>query len=513
MKIKKLLALGLATLALTMTACGKKGGDEEQAVDIKGEYEILVWCGEGTKDLTAEYIRKFEAANEGVTFKETIEEVSEANAGTQMLTDIDAGADIYSFAQDQTARLIQGGALAKLGKGAAKNVTEQNDEGSVKAVTSGSDLYAYPMTSDNGYFMYYDKSVIGDTDITDLDALVTKCEQAGRNISYEFGSSGWYEVAPFFGNGCVSEWTTNSKGKFVSVKDTFNSEAGLAAAKAIQHMVQSTTHVDSSSAADFTAGTKSAIVISGTWNYENAKTALGDNLGIAELPSMNIGGKKVHLGSFAGYKLIGVKPQSDAKKAAACQKLAQFLTNKEAQLARFELKGWGPSNKEAQQDPAVQASPALKALKAQNEYSQVQGQIHGSWWDIMKALATAIKAAKTDAELQAALTVYDTAVKACVAENTSPWGLVGSFAASGWSTNVDFAQQDDGTWVLDYTLAADDEFKVRKGTDWDTFNDLQLTLPEGKIEQKADGNLKCLVAGEYHFVVDGEAGTLVITAK
>ena len=37
-------------------------------------------------------------------------------AEENLLIDIDAGADIYSFAQDQFARLVEGGALAKLGK-------------------------------------------------------------------------------------------------------------------------------------------------------------------------------------------------------------------------------------------------------------------------------------------------------------------------------------------------------------------------------------------------------------
>jgi arabinogalactan oligomer/maltooligosaccharide transport system substrate-binding protein len=364
--------------------------------------------------------------------------------------------------------------------------------------------------------MYYDKSVITNAaHVSSLEDLVADCEAANRNFSYEFGTSGWYEVAPFFGNGCVSEWTADNKGKFVAVKDTFNSDAGVAAAKAIQTLVKSSKHISSSSVADFSAATKSAVVVSGTWAYEDAKSILGDNLGVAELPSVKIGSKSVHLGSFSGYKLVGVKPQRDTKKAAVLHKVAEFLTNEESQLARFKAKSWGPSNKKAQQNAEVLANPALAALAKQNLHAVPQGQIHGSWWDLMKALATAIKAAPKgdDAALKAALKIYDEGVKACVAENKSPWGLVGSFAASKWSTNVDFTQGADGLWTLDYTLAANDEFKVRKGTDWDTFSGLKLTLPAGKISQKADGNLLCETAGEYHFVVDGDAGTLVITAK
>ena len=78
-------------------------------------------------------------------------------------------------------------------------VKADNDEGAVGAATVGSTLYAYPLTSDNGYFMYYDKSVV--TDPTDLDTIITDCEKAGKNIYMEI-NSGWYQTAFFFGTGC-----------------------------------------------------------------------------------------------------------------------------------------------------------------------------------------------------------------------------------------------------------------------------------------------------------------------
>ena len=48
---------------------------------------------------------------------------------------------------------LQAGALTKLGTKAAAEVTELNDSGAVAAATIGSDMWCYPMTSDNGYFL------------------------------------------------------------------------------------------------------------------------------------------------------------------------------------------------------------------------------------------------------------------------------------------------------------------------------------------------------------------------
>lgn len=509
MKIKKLLSLGLLAGALTMTACGG-GGGSEPTQDLSGKYDLLVWVGESAVDLTKKQIANFVTANPTIQITANVVGVSESESATKVLQDIDAGADLYCFAQDQFARLVQGSALAKLGKKKTEAVKKENDAGSVGAVTSGSDLFAYPLTSDNGYFMYYDKSVITNpAHLEDLDLLIADCKAAGKNISFEFETSGWYLASWFFGAGCTSTWTANNKGKFTSVKDDFNSDKGILAAKAAQKLVQSGIHVSSHDVADFGAATPSAVVVDGAWDYNAAVKALGDNLGAAPLPTVKVDGKSFHLGSFSGNKLLGVKPNTDAKKLAVCHELAAYLTGEACQVERFNEIAFGPSNLKAQQLPAVQANPALKALAAQNAYGVPQGQIHGSWWDIATALGASIKAAKTEADLRTALKVYDDAVKACVVAKEAAWGIIG--VGGNWSDNIALTKQDDGTFAGTQALAVGDEFKVRDGTDWDSFKALTLTLCDGIVSLGAGENLKCEVAGSYRFVVDGEAQTLVIT--
>ena len=88
---------------------------EETAVEKK-TYDITIWVAEKAVDLTKKQIENFNASNQlGLSFNATVEAVSEADSATQMITDVEAGGDIYCFAQDQFARLVQAGALAKLG--------------------------------------------------------------------------------------------------------------------------------------------------------------------------------------------------------------------------------------------------------------------------------------------------------------------------------------------------------------------------------------------------------------
>ena len=508
MKFKKVL-FPCALAAFMLIGCNPT----QQGENLKGTYNVTLWVSEveGVADQFKEQIRAFEAENEGIIIKETVEGVSESSSATQVLTDVDAAADIYCFAQDQTARLIEGGALAKLGKAAAQQVRDENDAGSVLAVTGGNDLYAYPLTSDNGYFMYYDKSVIGDTDLTDFEALLAKCVAEGRSFTFAAADSAWYLASWFFGTGCTSTWTTDETGAINGVVDTFNSANGLIAAKGLYKLVTSTAHKDASSVSAFDDATPAGVVVSGTWDYTTAAGILGEDLGVAELPCFHVGDQAYHLGSFSGNKLLGVKPQADAKKAAVLSKLALYLTGEKCQKERFNRFAWGPSNKVAQSSEEVLANPALAALARQNQYAKPQGQIHGSWWDIAKVIATDVKATDgSDAQLQSALDAYS--AKLADIFEVHPWGIVGSMEGSNWSTNIEMTQNADGTWEITHEFAAGDEFKVRCGSDWDSFNTLALTLPEsGMTHAGGSANIVVTAAGAYKLVVDPVALTLVIS--
>ena len=447
-------------------------------------YDITLWVPEEMVDLTKTQIEAFNASNElGVTFNPTVEPVSEADSATSMITDVEAGADVFFFAQDQFARLVQAGALAKLDDETAAKVKAENDVSAVTAATSGDAMYAYPLTADNGYYMYYDKSVIPEEDVDSLEKLIADCEAAGKYFAFEMQTSAWYLASFFFATGCVSEWKTDDSGAFIEVHDTFNSPEGLIAVKGMNKLVKSPMHLSSSKASEFASG--AAIVVTGIWDYTTAEEILGDNMGVTDLPSFEVDGTEYHLGSFSGCKLLGVKPQVDAGKATALTALAGFLTGEQCQLERFEARAWGPSNLAAQGSDAVQANPGLIALQKQNQYATVQGQIHGSWWDIGKVIGDDVKAAEDDAGLQAALDNYYDKIAGLFTlsdDVKNGWTIIGTYnEADGffftdysdgketWTADLAMVKGDDGLWRTEeaWPMEAGVEFKVRQGLSWD----------------------------------------------
>ena len=90
------------------------------------------------------------------------------------------------------------------------------------------------------------------------------------------------------------------------------------------------------------------------------------------------------MASFSGCKLIGVNAYSKHPEWAA--RLAEWITSEENQRLRFEQRGQGPANINAANSPQVQSSPAIAALLAQSEFSQLQ-RVGGKFWDPVSEFA------------------------------------------------------------------------------------------------------------------------------
>ena len=517
--MKKLLIILLSLCMLfSAAACTKKddGGNKGDDNTLAGTYDLTIWVSEsdGVKELTEKQIKAYMDANPGIVINATVEGVTEADSATLMITDVESGADVFCFAQDQLARLVQAQALQVLGDATTATVTEMNDPYSVAAATVNGKMYCFPLTSDNGYYMYYDKSIIDPAHLDSLEDIIADCEKNNKMFSMELETSAWYNASFFFATGCVSEWKTDDAGNFTSVNDTFDSPNGVIALKGMQKLLKSPSYVSSSDCSDFGKG--SAVVVSGTWGSSVAQSILGDNYAATDLPSFTVDGKSYHLGSFSGFKLVGVKPQADAKKAAVAQQIALWLTNEQCQLERFELVGWGPSNKNAQNNAAVKASAALGALQAQNEFATVQGNIHGSWWNIAKSYATVAKTATTDAELETALHDYKAAIDGLF--SLSGYIFVGAWC--GWdNANTDFKMEENGeNYVITVNVEQSDYMGGRIVTagSWDTDKGCtQVTEGKDLIAEDggSDNNIVFNAPGTYTVTYNSTTGNITIVKK
>jgi len=391
------LLLALSSVAV-LASCG----------GANNNVEIVVWAADNAVPLTQTQIETFlkdYTAPEGkkVTFK--VNPVGEGDAASNMITDVKSGADIYFFAQDQLSRLVGAGALTSIGGAYKTSIESNNVAGAVAAGKVGDRIYAFPATADNGYFLYYNKAKFGENDVKTWEAMIAKAEADDLEIDYEYGSA-WYNFGFFFGAGADSVWTTNTKGEFTAYEDSYDSDKGIIGATGLAKVAGSEKVVSNSSVAK--GGAKMAAIVDGTWDYGDAKKLWGDNLACAPLPSFTVNNTAYKTGSFAGYKLVGVKPQTDTVKAQIALDIANYLTGEAGQKQRFETLNWGPSNKVVQNSDAVKAAPQLVALNEQNKNSKVQGQFPGDWWTAAAAIGTTLADLKnpTEAQIKATVKTY-----------------------------------------------------------------------------------------------------------
>lgn len=398
--MKKFLSMLLA-VAMLLTVCAFSVAE---TTGFDGE--IKVWVADAAVEFTRAQIDAFKAANaEYANMTVTVEPMGEGDAATAMITDVESGADIYGFAQDQLSRLVAAGALEEVAPDNKPLVTAENDAGSVAAATLGDVMYAYPLTSDNGYFLYYDKSVV--TDPNTLETIIADCEKAGKGFYMEI-NSGWYQTAFFFGAGCTLTYDVNNEGSLVACHCDYASENGVKALKAMISVAKSPAFSNASSASN---ATNIGAIVDGAWDAKTVQEKLGDNYAATKLPTV----AGYQMGGFGGFKLLGVKPQTDDAKLAACDALAYYLASGDVQAARYDALQWGPSNLEAQKLDAIQTNAALSALAAQLSHCVGQGQYPNEYWSLATALADSVIAGEydnyTDEQLLEVLqTFQDTAI-------------------------------------------------------------------------------------------------------
>lgn len=390
MNLKRILAsvLAVAMLGATAVGCAKKddvktpaGGGS--AGDAKGPVTLKVWGSQEDQEMLTKMIDEFKTANADREWKIEMGVVGEPDAKSKYLEDPTAAADVFAFANDQILDLVKAKALYEVTKN-KDEIVKANQEGAVEASTVDGKMYAYPMTADNGYFMYYDKSVISDEDAKSLDTMLAAADKAGKKVFMDL-SNGWYIASFFLGAGGKLGIDANG-----NQTCDFNNAAGVATGEAIKAFAAHNAFQTGDDAV-LTGGMGTTIVagVTGTWNADAIKGALGDNYAATKLPTFTVDGKQVQMGSFGGYKLMGVNSQT--KFPLEAMALSEWLTNEKNQITRFETRAMGPSNINAANSDAVKANVALSALAQQNAFATSQKEVLGNFWTPAEAFGTAME--------------------------------------------------------------------------------------------------------------------------
>lgn len=401
---KKFLVMLMAAMTMTyVMGCAKSGENsgvenESQASDVQqvqetenklesGKVELKVWAEETHFDMMNKMIESFKQEYAGqAEFDIVLEAQSDGNARNALLGDVHNGADVFSMPDDQLYAMISGGAISPVEN--PDKVKSDNVEEAVGAASYNDIIYAYPLTADNGYFLYYDKKYFSDADVATLDSILKICEENEKKISMEL-NSGWYLYSFFGQTGLEFGINDDNVTNYCRWNAMEGEIKGVDVAQAIIDVVASPGFI-SQGDGDFIEMARSGEVIagiSGTWNAMAIREIWGDDYGACKLPTYTCAGKQIQMASFTGYKMMGVNAYSDHLQWA--HKLAQWIANEENQKIRFVQLNQGPSNINAAASDEVRKVPAIAAILEQSQYGTLQ-RVGNNYWEACTSFADII---------------------------------------------------------------------------------------------------------------------------
>ena len=385
--IKKMLCFSTC-FTLIMGCLGGCGKEKKKEVPT---IQLSLWGDERSVPLLEEAVSEFQELHaDEVKIEYTISLEGEDTCKETVLGDPEHAADIYAFADDQFDELYRAGTLLEITENADEiiDAVGGKDSGVAEVVTRDGKVYAYPMTAGNGYFLYYNKSYFSDDDLKTLDRILEVAAENDKKFTMDF-SNGWYIYSFFKGAGLELTMSEDGLSNYCNWNATDTKYKGVDVVEAMLDIANHPGFV-SYGDDDFVGGVQSGEIIAGVngaWNAGKIEEAWGEDYGAVKLPTYTLKGDQVQMCSFAGYKLIGVSAYT--KYPEWSMKLAEYITNEENQLKRFEAIGECPVNVKAASSDKVLEAPAVAALAEQSVYGNVQ-RVAQPYWDAAAKLGITI---------------------------------------------------------------------------------------------------------------------------
>ncbi len=384
---KKLLSVALsAAMVLSLAACGNDAGNsgtaqsgipeqsaassesdanvpaapQESSQEAQAEEDpvtctLKVWAP--SEDQDQEYgawlqtmCEQFNGLhpNWDITFEYGV--CTESDARKQVLNDLEAAADVFLFSSTNLEYFCKEQALAELGGKYLDTVNQHYSPTLVKSLTyEDGGVYGVPLTT-NTYFMYYDKSVFSEEDIKSMNKMLEK-----GKISVQL-DNGFYNACFFLGAGGTF-FGEDGMDRESGVK--FYSDEGVAMTEYLVDLAKNENFVSVSpedAISMMREGTVNAYFC-GTWQAAQTQEILGDNFGVAPLPSVNVGGTDYQLRPFNSAKGIGVKSTTQYPQVAI--ELALYLGGYDSEQYHYEKRGYVPCYDEYLATAEIQADEVV----------------------------------------------------------------------------------------------------------------------------------------------------------
>lgn len=348
-----------------------------------GSYSLRIWCAEEDEEMIREMLDAYERKYSNNHYDWTVERQGEDIVSASVTRDVEAAADVFSFANDQLGILVNNSALTQITDSQYIAQIDQQIDVARLAATYNSSYYAFPYSYEN-CFLYYNKSLI--TDVSSMEGILS----AGiADVDFNLGidmSDSYYTTMFLYTAGVTIFGDQGNDPNDVNL----DNENAYKACRYIASLAGQK-KLGSISKADQFASLKNgkvAAMISGPHMISQFKNALGSNFAVATLPTIKLDGKDTPLISFSGVKMYGVsrKTARDKETTKEALKLAAYLSNSTNQAKRLQDREFCPTDADLF-DAAISSDiETVEVVVEQAANSKLKpGLIQmSSYWDNMK---------------------------------------------------------------------------------------------------------------------------------
>lgn len=360
---KRLLACGLilVMMATAFVGCGSKDEltkeEEEELLAESKTYTFTIWGrdidqdeerGNWLETRCNMYAAKY--PNDEVIFEYV--SMTEEEMIEKLQDDKSEAPDIYIFADDRTGALVEDRLLTRLW-GDTEEAVESSNITSIADMAKYEDkIYGIPIEA-NPYVLYYDKSVLSEEDVKDMDTLLDK-----GVLACPLEDEKYLDI--FFGMQDVVEKTETpdldglSEEEIEEIKKQLKEEKKAKEENAVEiteadieqwlrNFKANARVVNDTDLTKGKAGLESGRVQAAIYDgkaYEEMKEILGENLGVAALPTVTIKDTKQQLKCVADTINIGVNPDCDNFEMTIA--LANYLGSADSQQMHYDMSGVNP---------------------------------------------------------------------------------------------------------------------------------------------------------------------------
>lgn len=391
MKNKKLLSVVVSALTLaSLVGCGGKTKDNV----------ITIWVGAESVQFYSQKVEEYKdyyAQQKGETFpcEFSVKGVDTGTAADVFLSDPEVGADIFTIAHDNIAKLIEGDCpiMPVTDQSLLSQVNEMNTTAFLDVIKGTyrdtQYTFAVPYIS-QALVLFYNKEYVTAEQAKTWEGLRDAAEAASASLGKVvqagsfLGTDGYNFSWPVLSRK-VSDNSTTVKIYEGGQQENcyFQGDDTVSVMKWTQDFFKDEHGAKFPTSDGWEVELKNKIslsVIGGAWSYPAAKAALGSNLAITILPKFSItensaygditAGTQFQAGTFVDCKAFVMKRES--KCAAYLQDVVKYLTTADMQEQSFEVCQNLPSYKNAATEFEAVSGDSLEAQLASAQFSMYE---------------------------------------------------------------------------------------------------------------------------------------------